>query len=88
MTFTNGNKNLDLSGNAILNKFPTVVSFLEVTWGEPEFYDYINKLTIADRNIREGFPPEVFVEILNLRNLHDQLFPSLHPKINVWDNRI
>ncbi|HCX34824.1 MAG TPA: hypothetical protein DHV08_15590 [Rhodocyclaceae bacterium] len=63
--------------------FPHVESAISLMWGSPEIYRYFDKLMIADRNDREGFPPEVIQEILALRSLHEKLYPA-RAGVDLW----
>ena len=43
---------------------------LETRWGTKSGHNYLKKLLIKDRPIREGFPEEAYMTILKLYLLH------------------
>lgn len=59
--------------------FPHVEHAIALMWGSSDIYRYFDKLVIADRTDRAGFPPEVIQEILALRALHEKLYPPRAP---------
>ncbi|GAB4164847.1 MAG: hypothetical protein Fur0039_00150 [Rhodocyclaceae bacterium] len=64
--------------------FPHVENAIALMWGSQEIYRYFDKLFLADRNDRAGFPPEVIQEIAALRYLHEKLYPA-RAGANPWD---
>ncbi len=55
---------------------------IELHWGYEEFYPYINKLLVNDKDRnREGFPVAVMQELHDLTEIHDQLFPGKRKEV-------
>ena len=54
-------------------RFPRIVARINDLWGEPELDDYLDDLMISDREGRQGFPPEVAVELFRLIAVHGAL---------------
>lgn len=58
--------------------YKRVSEMIELHWGYKEFYLYINKLLIVDKDRnRQGFPLEVIREIYTLQKIHEQIFPEI-----------
>lgn len=68
----------------LAQKHPHIVNNVAMFWGSKEFVEYMEKLILneqsQDRLHRQGFSPEVFVEIINLINYHNAKYPSLAKK--------
>lgn len=52
--------------SVIESRFPHVAKGLCESWGKPECQDYLDSLIIDKRGGRQGFPPEVSVELMML----------------------
>lgn len=60
------------------NGFKRISDILELFWGHHEFYIYIEKLFINDRDSkRQGFPPDVFMALSKLNALHTETFQNI-----------
>lgn len=56
-----------------LRGFPHVIKAIKELWGGPELELYINKLVLMDKP-RDGFPPDAFVELNEILDVHRLLF--------------
>jgi hypothetical protein len=54
--------------------YPRVAKAIEMTWGHRELDDYLQKLIVADRGGREGFPKPVMVALMQLSKQHSAQF--------------
>jgi hypothetical protein len=54
--------------------FPRIASAIELMWGDRELDGYLNKLILADREDRAGFPAPVLLALLKLNNQHVRQF--------------
>ncbi|WP_090697450.1 hypothetical protein [Nitrosomonas aestuarii] len=76
------NAYLNNNESVLERDFKHVADKIELHWGFPEFYPFINKLLVNDHDrSRNGFPPEVMQEIYELHEIHEKLFPDKKPKI-------
>jgi hypothetical protein len=60
---------------------------LPLFWGTDKFQEYMHKLLINDdgRVTRKGFPFPAMVELTQLVEWHDKVFPHYRPKADPWD---
>ncbi|WP_374565737.1 hypothetical protein [Nitrosomonas sp.] len=59
-------------------QYQRVAGMIELHWGYKEFYSYINKLLVVERDqSRQGFPLDVLQEIYTLQEIHEKAFPHL-----------
>lgn len=65
-------------------RFPHVVDRLADLWGTPAIDGYFSELMVADDRRKQGFPPEVALEIFALSMLHDSLFPKAAQRGDAW----
>lgn len=49
---------------------------IESTWGSPRCDDLLNSYLVKDRDLRLGFCPSIYKEILNLYILHSHRYGS------------
>jgi len=64
--------------------FKHVAEKVELHWGYDEFYPFIEKLLVDSRDHRRsGFPIEVAMELTELYNIHERLYP---PKKKIQTN--
>ena len=66
--------------------YPRILKRVDLLWGTKEATDYFESIFLGDsedRSERQGFPVEILKEIVNLRQAHDFLFPSIN--INPYD---
>lgn len=58
---------------------------INTLWGTIECQFYLDKLVIqSDNNSHQGFPFEVFIEIIELHNIHADLSISLCKDFTGW----
>lgn len=58
--------------------YKRIAEMIQLHWGYKEFYQYINKLLVVERDKgRQGFPLEVLREIYALQEIHEKEFPGL-----------
>lgn len=58
--------------------YQRIAVMIELHWGYKEYYPFMNKLLIMEKDKnRQGFPLEVLEEIYKLYKIHEELFPSL-----------
>ena len=64
----------------VIRDFPHVVNNLAALWRDPRQLDGLfDKLLLADRPGRQGFPLAAVAEISDLRNYyHQRIIPTLH----------
>ena len=53
--------------------FPRILSKIATLWGKPELDDFLASLMVSDRPGRQGFSPEIAMEIFRLSTLHGSL---------------
>ena len=73
---------------AIESNYPHVVEMLVLLWGGLEqdkidFREYYSGLTINTRGNRAGFKPEALLELVAIKQLHDDTFGAEEPA-DVW----
>jgi hypothetical protein len=52
-------------------------------WGSPTAVRYIDELIMPSRVDRQGFTPEVALELVSLKQLHEYTYPTRN--LNIWD---
>ncbi len=58
-------------------QYPQIIERIVALWGEPNTArQYFQNLLMTDRNSRQGFPPQVYTELLALSVLYDRLYPA------------
>lgn len=74
------------SKECLLDKnFPRIAEKFILHWGYPEFYQYINKLLVVDKDRnRQGFGLDALKEIYALQMIHEKLFPEMK-MVNIND---
>jgi hypothetical protein len=59
----------EIEPRALLQQFPRIANKLARLWGDRDSLEkYLNDLLISRRGTRQGFPPDVQNELLNLRD--------------------
>jgi hypothetical protein len=53
--------------------FPRILAKIVALWGKPSLEDFLSGLMVSDRPGRQGFPPDVAMEIFRLSMLHGTL---------------
>ncbi|SET26483.1 hypothetical protein SAMN05216326_1183 [Nitrosomonas marina] len=82
--------NMYLKNNESLleRDFKHVAEKIELHWGYPEFYPFINKLLVNDHDRkRNGFPQEVMEEIHTLYEIHCEKYPELRSALKTDSQR-
>ncbi|MFB0964846.1 MAG: hypothetical protein QMC36_04055, partial [Patescibacteria group bacterium] len=93
-----GDPNLTPKTAVALKKYPHVLAKLDAVWGIPElFHVHLARFSITEERVdpkdptkiiynREGFPPEVALELATLAENHDRIFglpPHLEHDANI-----
>jgi hypothetical protein len=53
----------------LVKQFPRIANILARSWDNPDYVErYLSELLIDQRGTRQGFPPDVHLELLNLRD--------------------
>ncbi len=56
--------------------YPRIASQIKLLWGYAEFYRYLEKLLITEKERnRSGFSFEAVLELDKLKEIHDRLYP-------------
>ena len=70
---------------SVLGKlYPRIYNNIVETWGSVELREYFNKLLIADREDRQGFPPNICMHIMVLNRIHTDEFNFQNSLIDNW----
>lgn len=57
--------------------YPRIAEQIQLLWGYPEFYRYLERLLVMEKEReRGGFPLEVMLELSQLQEIHEHLFPG------------
>jgi hypothetical protein len=68
----------EVKPRALLQQFPRIANKLARLWGDKKSVEtYLNQLLIDRRGHRQGFPPDVQNELLNLRDYIEGRYSSL-----------
>ncbi len=68
----------DAYPKAIEAKFPRILARIVELWGKPDLDAFLGSLMVSDRPGRQGFPPDVAMEVFRLATLYGSL--GLAPK--------
>ncbi len=60
--------------SAIEEKFPRIAKALSELWGKEGYSAYVSSLVFDERGGRQGFPPDVSMELFTLYQLLDFKF--------------
>ncbi len=70
-----------------VSRFPHIVDNLRLYWGQKEFSNYVNGLSMQNRKVineskeyfvkRNGFPAPVFFDIVRIVDAHKIAFPQI-----------
>lgn len=72
--------------DVLKQKFPRILDRIELLWGTRDLHRYFQQTLFADRDKRQGFPPEVMAALGQLFNEHQQLLmQSGALRLDVWD---
>ena len=61
----------------IESRYPRIARSIEMLWGNVELDEYLNRLILAGREDREGFPREVMAALMKLHRQHSVQFMFL-----------
>ena len=62
---------------ALLQRFPRIANLLARTWNDSaRLHRYLESLLVDRRRGRQGFPPDVYNELLTLRELAEGRYPA------------
>jgi len=65
---------------ALVQRFPRIANALARVWSdEAELRGQLEGLLVDRRPARQGFPPEVYNELLTLRDFAERRFPATTP---------
>ncbi len=63
---------------ALARKHVRIVNMIAALWHRPEeCRGYLDELLIDRRGERKGFPADVLQDLVGLRRLHEELFPTI-----------
>ena len=65
-------------------RFPRMLAKIADLWGKPALDQYLDVLMFTDRSDRQGFPPEVAVEVFRLSTAHAALNLVRQAKVTGW----
>jgi uncharacterized protein len=67
-------------------KYPRIVQRISNLWGTAGMSRYFTEILFDDRGDREGFPPEVMLELFALSNYHESTKPSRSAIDSAWQS--
>lgn len=65
-------------------KYPRIIERISILWGTVGMERYFKEILFDDRGDREGFPPDVMMEIFALSNYHESTKPSRSAIESAW----
>ena len=65
-------------------RFPRIFARIAELWGRPALDSYLEDLMLSDRDGRQGFPPDVAMELFRLTTAHDALGLSAKKSVTGW----
>ena len=69
------------------SQFARIFGKIMELWGTAQLDPYLSELMIADKEGRQGFPPEVMSELISLSMLHDEyLARKIEDAGDIWAN--
>ena len=67
----------------LATQYMRILQKINELWGAPATIRYLDELIMPSRLDRQGFPPDVAIELCTLKQLHEFVYP---PKgLNTWD---
>ena len=64
--------------------YTRIAEQIKLLWGYPEFYRYLERLLVTEKEReRGGFPLKVIQELGRLQEIHEYLFPDKKPDQNI-----
>ena len=73
-----GEQNAGVYPQHIEQSFPRILAKIAELWGKPALDAFLDSLMVSDRPGRQGFSPEIAMEIFRLSTLHGSL--GLNPQ--------
>jgi len=67
----------------LARNYMRILQKINELWGTGAMMTYLDELIMPSRIDRQGFPPEVAVELLSLKQLHEFVYPVRN--LNIWD---
>ena len=67
-------------------KYPRIIERISNLWGTVGMERYFKEILFDDRGDREGFPPDVMMEIFALSNYHESTKPSRSAIDSAWQS--
>ena len=68
----------------IEEQFPRILAKIVEQWGNASLDRYLDELMLPSRPGRQGFPPDIAMEIFHLANIHSSLQLSAKPSGTGW----
>ena len=68
-------------------RYPRVAERISVLWGTVGMSRYFTEILFDDRGDREGFPPDVMLELFALSNFHESTKPSRSALESAWKDK-
>lgn len=65
-------------------RFPRIFARITELWGRPALDSYLDDLLLCDRDGRQGFPPDIAMELFRLTSAHDALGLSAKKSPTGW----
>ena len=79
----------DVRPKVVQEQYPRIVNKMAALWRHPDnFIEYMNTLVVDDRGDREGFPLNVVMELVTIKDHYEM---NVHPertRAYLWDPRI
>ena len=68
-------------------QYPRVAERISILWGTVGMSRYFTEILFDDRGDREGFPPDVMLELFALSNFHESTKPSRSALESAWKDK-
>ena len=67
----------------LAKRYVRILQKINELWGLPATITYLDELIMPSRIDRQGFPPDVALELATLKQLHEYVYPAKN--LNTWD---
>jgi len=67
----------------LAKQYVRILQKINELWGSPAAIGYLDELILPSRIDRQGFPPDVALELVSLKQLHEYSYATRN--IHVWD---
>src|SRR5882672_3366518 len=67
----------------LARQYVRILQKINELWGLPATITYLDELIMPSRIDRQGFPPDVALELATLKQLHEYVYPAKN--LNTWD---